>query len=88
MRTALGLTLVVTGIIAVASAFARNPDPRVMIGQLFRVNTSALTLINDPGPSFGMTAGALSGSLSPENLDRVISRRPGSASGGGRALVK
>lgn len=35
MRTALALVLLVVGIVAVRSAFAPNPDPRVVVRRLF-----------------------------------------------------
>jgi len=72
MRTALGLTMLAAGIIAIRSAFAPNPDPRVVLGKLFGFDTSNIRLINDPGPSFGPT----SGTLSPDNLRRVVERAP------------
>jgi len=76
MRTALALVMLLSGIVAVRSAFAQNPDPRVVLGRIFGVPTSGLTLINDPGPTFGLLPGETDARLSLENLDRVIGRAP------------
>lgn len=40
MRTALALTMIVAGVLALRSAFAENPDPRLMLAGLFGGATS------------------------------------------------